>query len=160
KIRFASQHVSYPPGVGYAVRETVISMSGGYDTCWDANRIFKIQNVDSRNPVNGKPVAYKFHVPPFQNMLADTNSFHPKRAEFADHSIYVTSYRDGELYAAGKYTNQSRGGAGVRTMASRKDNVENEDIVVWVQFGLNHLPRAEDFPVMPCETIRVALKPV
>ena len=33
-------------------------------------------------------------------------------------------------------------------------------MVVWVQFGMNHTPRIEDFPVMPCEIIKVSLKPV
>jgi len=32
--------------------------------------------------------------------------------------------------------------------------------VVWVQFGINHVPRVEDFPVMPCEILKVSLKPV
>jgi primary-amine oxidase len=32
--------------------------------------------------------------------------------------------------------------------------------VVWVQFGLQHVPRAEDFPVMPAEIVKVAFKPV
>ena len=48
----------------------------------------------------------------------------------------------------------------MRTYASRKDNVEDTDIVVWISFGLNHIPRIEDFPVMPVETLRVSLKPV
>jgi primary-amine oxidase len=149
-----------PHGVGYVVNETPITTSGGYDLNYDVNRIFKIQNASVKNPVNGKPVAYKIHVPPFQKMLADPESFHFKRAEFADHNIYVTSHRDGELYAGGKYTNQSRGGTGVRSWADRKDNVLDEDVVVWVQFGINHVPRIEDFPVMPCEIIKVSLKPV
>jgi primary-amine oxidase len=38
--------------------------------------------------------------------------------------------------------------------------VLDDDIVVWVQFGINHVPRIEDFPVMPCEILKVALKPV
>jgi primary-amine oxidase len=29
-----------------------------------------------------------------------------------------------------------------------------------VQFGINHVPRIEDFPVMPCEILKVSLKPV
>ena len=149
-----------PHGVGYTVTETPITTSGGYDLDFDVNRTFKIQNASVKNPINGKPVAYKIHVPPFQKMLADKDSFHFKRAEFADHNIYVTSYKDGELYAGGKYTNQSRGGTGVRSWADRKDNVKDEDVVVWVQFGINHIPRIEDFPVMPCEIIKVALKPV
>lgn len=149
-----------PHGVGYTVNETPISTSGGYDLDFDANRTFKIQNAGIRNPVNGKPVAYKIMAPPFQKMLADKDSYHFKRAEFCDHNIYVTSYAEDELYAGGKYTNQSRGGTGVRSFADRKDNVLDDDIVVWVQFGINHVPRIEDFPVMPCEIIKVALKPV
>jgi primary-amine oxidase len=35
-----------------------------------------------------------------------------------------------------------------------------EDIVLWIQFGLQHTPRVEDFPVMPTEMIKVSLKPV
>ena len=93
-------------------------------------------------------------------MLADPASFHHKRAEFADHDVYVVRYRDGELYAAGQYTNQSRGGTGVRSWAKREENVVDTDIVVYVQFGLQHVPRTEDFPVMPGEVLRVALKPM
>ncbi|KAL8735616.1 MAG: hypothetical protein Q9166_000785 [cf. Caloplaca sp. 2 TL-2023] len=149
-----------PHGVGYSVVQTLVERSGGLDINVDRNRTFKIQNTSVTNPVNGKPVGYKIQAPPFQKMLADANSFHFKRAEFADHNIYVTRYRDGELYAGGKYTNQSRGGDGVRAWANRKENVKDTDLVVYVQFGLQHVTRVEDFPVMPCEIIEVAFKPV
>ncbi|KAI9801717.1 MAG: hypothetical protein M1833_002399 [Piccolia ochrophora] len=149
-----------PHGVGYFVKETVIDEAGGFDVNYEQNRVFKIQNASVRNPVNGRPVAYKIQAPPFQKILADEHSFHRRRAEFADHSIYVTSHRDGEFYAGGRYTNQSRGGSGVRSWANRKDNVRDVDMVVWVQFGMNHIPRIEDFPIMPAEILRVSLKPV
>ncbi|KAL8805601.1 MAG: hypothetical protein Q9182_001866 [Xanthomendoza sp. 2 TL-2023] len=149
-----------PHGVGYTVEQTLIGKSGGFDLDVDSNRTFKIQNTSSRNPINGKPVGYSIKAPVFQKMLADPDSFHHKRAEFADHNIYVTKYRDGELYAGGKYTNQSRGGDGVRAWAKRNENVADTDLVVFVQFGLQHITRVEDFPVMPCEIIEVAFKPV
>ena len=149
-----------PHGVGYTVEEAVVQNSAGLDTDYNTNRNYKIQNESSRNPINGKAVAYKIQVPPFQKMVSDPESFNHKRAEFADHNLYVTRYRDGELYAGGKYTNQSRGGAGVRSWANRMENVENQDIVVWVQFGLQHVTRIEDFPIMPCEIIKVHFKPV
>lgn len=149
-----------PHGVGYEVHETVVEQASGIDLNTDANRVFKIQNVNVRNPINNKPVAYKIHAPPFQKMLSHPDSFNFKRAEFADHNIYVTTHADRELYAGGWYTNQSRGGTGVRSWAARQDNVKDEDIVVWVQFGINHIPRIEDFPVMPCEILKVSLKPV
>ena len=148
-----------PHYIGYTVNETLVEESCGLDTDYDANRVFKIQNTAVKNPVNGKPVAYKIQAPAFQKILAHPSSFHHKRAEFSDHNIYVTAYRDDELYAGGKYTSQSRGGTGVRAWADRKDNVVDTDIVVYVQFGLQHITRIEDFPVMPCETLKVALKP-
>jgi len=149
-----------PHGTGYYVEETVIERSGGYDIDFDKNRVFKIQNAAVRNPINGKPVAYKIEAPGFQKILSDKDSFNYKRAEFADHNIYVVKHKDDELYAGGKYTNQSRGGTGVRAWADREDNVKDEDVVVFVQFGINHITRVEDFPVMPCEILKVHMKPV
>jgi primary-amine oxidase len=128
-----------PHGTGYFTEETLIEKSGGYDLDPDTNRTFKIQNAAVRNPVNGKPVAYKIHAPPFQKILSDNDSFNYKRAEFSDHNIYAVKYREDELYSGGKYTNQSRGGTGVRNWADRKDNVVDDDLVVFVQFGINHV---------------------
>ena len=149
-----------PHGVGYYTQETVVEKSCGLDADYDKARVFKIQNVAVKNSVNGKPVAYKIQAPPFQKLLADQESYHFKRAEFADHNIYVVRHHDGELYAAGQYTNQSRGGDGVRAWAARAEDIVDTDIVVYVQFGLQHIPRIEDFPVMPCETLKAVLKPV
>jgi primary-amine oxidase len=149
-----------PHGTGYYVQETVVSESGGYDLDISANRTFKIQNANVRNPINGKPVAYKIQAPDFQKILSDKDSFNYKRAEFSDHNIYVVKYNDGELYAGGKYTNQSRGGTGVRSWADRKENVKDTDFVLFIQAGINHVPRIEDFPVMPCEIIKIHMKPV
>ncbi|KAL9634221.1 MAG: hypothetical protein Q9164_004220, partial [Protoblastenia rupestris] len=155
-----------PHGVGYYETSTTpIPTTSGLDLNPDTNRVFKISNPTSLNPLTGTPVSYKIHPPPFQKMLASPQSYHHKRAEFADHNLYLTKYRDGELYAGGKYTNQSRGGAGVRAWANRKENVlgpagkEGADIVVWVQFGLQHVVRPEDWPVMPVEVLRVVFKP-
>jgi primary-amine oxidase len=148
-----------PHGVGYTTRRTEIKTSGGYDLNVGANRTFKIVNPSVRNSVNGAAVGYKLMVPPMQPILADADSFHSRRAEFADHSIYVTRYADGELYAGGLYTNQSRGGTGVRSWANRKDSLAGGDPVIWVQFGINHIPRVEDFPVMPVEMLRVMMRP-
>ena len=147
-------------GNGYATSTTVVEKSQGLQLDASANRVFKIQNATHRNPINNLPVAYKIQAPDFQKILSHPNSLNYKRAEFSSHNIFVTQHRDRELYSGGWYTNQSRGDAGVRTWATRADNVKDDDIVVWVQFGLNHVPRIEDFPVMPAEKISVHFKPV
>ena len=149
-----------PYGHGYSVTETPVKTSAGLDLDYTKNRSFKITNPHSLNPINGKPVAYKIQAPDFQKIVALPESFHHKRAEFSDHNIYLTRYRDDELFAGGKYTNQSRGGLGVRGWAERNDNIEDDDVVVWVQFGLQHVVRVEDFPVMPCEILKVRFVPV
>lgn len=149
-----------PHGVGYTVQRTAVTHSGGYDLDVSRNRTFKIVNTAIKNPVNGAKVGYKIHAPPMQPILADAESYHARRAEFADHSVYVTKYAENELFAGGYYTNQSRGGTGVRSWADRKDGLEGGDPVVWVQFGINHVPRIEDFPVMPMEMLKVMLRPV
>lgn len=149
-----------PHGVGYTVRRTPVAASGGFDLDVASNRTFKIVNHSVKNPINGASVGYKIHAPPMQPILADPESYHARRAEFADKSVYVTKYAENELFAGGYYTNQSRGGTGVRSWAARGDALEGEEPVVWVQFGLNHIPRIEDFPVMPAEILRVMLRPV
>lgn len=147
-----------PHGVGYTVRRTPITTSGGYDLDTASNRTFKMVNTSIKNPVNGAPVAYKLHIPPMQHILADHDSYHFKRAEFADHNLYVTKYAERELFAGGYYTNQSRGGTGVRAWADRQDGLDEP--IVWVSFGINHVPRIEDFPVMPMEMLKVTMRPV
>ncbi|RDW79092.1 Amine oxidase [Aspergillus mulundensis] len=149
-----------PHGNGYVSGTTTVPVSGGLDLNTERGRIFSIQNPSIRNPVNGLPASYKIHSPPLQKMLAAPDSIHFRRAEFADHEIYVTKYNEDELFSGGKFTNQSQGGTGIKTWVARQDRVEDEDIVVWVQFGINHVPRIEDFPVMPVEILTVSLKPV
>lgn len=147
-------------GVGYVVEKTPIKVSGGADAAPLKNRAFKIVNPNKTNAFSGKPVGYKLVPAPSQLMLAHPDSVGYARAEFGDHHIHVTKYVDGELYGGGKWTNQSYGNAeGMRTFIGRKDNVENTDIVLWHTFGLTHNPRVEDFPVMPCETHMISLKP-
>ncbi|KIW74137.1 hypothetical protein Z517_12547 [Fonsecaea pedrosoi CBS 271.37] len=149
-----------PHGNGYISKMSLVEKAGGIDLDSSKSRVFMIQNAQITNTVNKMPIAYKIVAPPMQKILAHPDSYHFKRAEFADHNIYVTKYRQDELFSGGKYTNQSRGGEGIKSWVARGDSVVDEDIVVWVQFGLNHVPRIEDFPVMPVEILKVSLKPV
>ncbi|XP_044715703.1 copper amine oxidase, enzyme domain-containing protein [Hirsutella rhossiliensis] len=66
-----------------------------------------------------------------------------KRALFAQHHIWVTNREIG----------------GVADAAARKEDILDEDIVVWSVFGLTHNPRVEDWPVMPVEMLQVDITP-
>jgi primary-amine oxidase len=117
-------------------------------------------NTNKINPISQRPVAYKFIPAPTQLILADPESIVAKRAAFAQHHVWVTKYKDEELFAAGEFTNQSQKEiGGVADAVARKENVENDDVVVWNVFGLTHNPRVEDWPVMPVEIHQLELKP-
>ena len=92
-------------------------------------------------------------------VIAHPSSWHARRSQYGTAPLWVTKYRDYELYPAGDYTNQSDGDEGLHAWANRPDSVVNDDIVVWHTFAFTHNPRPEDFPVMPAETARVVLKP-
>lgn len=72
----------------------------------------------------------------------------------------MTKYKDRQLFPAGDYTNQSLGGAGIKSWVEGREAVRDEDIVIWHTFGLTHLPRVEDFPIMPAEIVQLHLSPL
>lgn len=122
-------------------------------------RTWKIINPNSKNFVD-QPVGYK--IMPGENCLpfAYDDSSVLKRAGFLKHHLYVTKYDENEMYASGKYPNQSPGGDGLEKYVSQNRDIENEDIVVWYTMGHHHIPRTEDWPVMPTAYINFQLKPV
>jgi len=72
-----------------------------------------------------------------------------KRAGFINHQFWVTRYHDGEMYAGGVYPNQSLGGAGLTSWVANNESLSNQDVVVWYTMGITHIPRPEEWPVMP-----------
>ncbi|KAK6341352.1 hypothetical protein TWF696_008430 [Orbilia brochopaga] len=149
-----------PFGNAFVTQKTVIKSSSYADAAPEKNRVFKIVNPAKLNPYSKNPVGYKLVPHTGQLLLADPGSVSAQRARFAQHHLWVTKHRDGDLWCGGKYTNQSfREDGGLQDMVERSENVENEDILVWHTFGMTHIPRVEDFPVMPVEVHTVSLKP-
>ncbi|CAG9951040.1 unnamed protein product [Clonostachys rosea f. rosea IK726] len=149
-----------PHGNAWRVVKTPFAKSGFADASPFTNRCFKIVNESMRNPVSGNPVGFKLVPQPCQLLLAGQNSVVRKRARFAEHHMWVTRYRDGDLWAGGRWTNQSlQETDGVADYASRDEDVRDQDIVIWHTFGMTHNPRVEDFPVMPVEVSTISLKP-
>ena len=149
-----------PAGNLYTISRTPVKTSTSLDAKPQHNRTIKITNPSKTNSISGKNAAYKFIPPPTQLLLAHPDSTQAQRALFAHHHVWVTKYRDNELYAGGRFTLQSqREVDGVADAAARNENVENEDLVVWSVFGLTHNPRVEDWPVMPYESLEVKFVP-
>ncbi|PSK34791.1 Copper amine oxidase 1 [Elsinoe australis] len=164
-VQEESHHVKMNPetnprGNYYEVRQTKFNQSNWADAAPHNNRVFKIINESTKNKISGKPMGYKLVPPATQLLLADPDSLQSQRATFAHHHLWVTKYKDDELYAGGRFTLQSRTEVGgVGDAVARKDNVEDDDVVVWSVFGLTHNPRVEDWPVMPVEIHNIHLRP-
>ena len=124
----------------------------------ESARAWRIVNPHVRNAV-GEPVGYKFL--PGDNCVpfASKNAWWRKRAGFVDHHVWVTPYRAEERHAAGDYPNQSQGGDGLPRWTAQNRAIADTDIVLWYTFGHTHLPRPEDYPVMPAAYIGFMLKP-
>jgi primary-amine oxidase len=120
-------------------------------------RTWKVMNPNVRNRF-GDPVAYK--LVPFAGplLLAAEESDLARRAEFARTHLWVTRYAPRELHAAGDYPNQNPG-AGIGEWVKQERDLVDTDVVLWHTFGTSHLPRPEDWPIMPCEYVGFSLKP-
>src|SRR5690242_15937397 len=107
----------------------------------------------------GQPVGYKLI--PHGNLLpfAGDDSSVIKRAAFMTRHLWVTPFAPDERFPTGEYPNQHPGGAGLPEWTKADRSIENTDIVLWYTLGNHHIPRPEDWPVMPAERISFALKP-
>ncbi|KAH8157247.1 hypothetical protein CIB48_g11006 [Xylaria polymorpha] len=148
-----------PYGCAFKVNTTPIEKPGGYELDITTNRTFKIINEARTNVISGKPHGYKLHPVPSQMLMMGPNTFNFRRGIFTSKPIWVTKYNDDELWASGEFTNQSREDTGLGIWANREENVKNEDVVLWHSFGVTHVTRPEDFPVMPVEKLIMSLKP-
>ena len=50
--------------------------------------------------------------------------------------------------------------AGLPAWTAQNRSIENTDVVLWYVFGLHHVTRPEEWPVMPVDSVSFWLKPV
>ena len=122
-------------------------------------RKWKIINSETRNVV-GVPTAYA--LVPGDNAVAyqGPQTVLRRRAGFVDAHLWVTPYQPAEMFAAGDYVYGSRGGDGLPRWTSANRNIANSDVVLWYTLGVTHIPRAEDWPIMPAHRTGFKLVPL
>ena len=121
-------------------------------------RYWKITNPNVKNSVGQAP-GYKLAIQATPLMLAQEGCSMRARGEFATKHLWVTKYDAAERYASGNFPNQHAGGDGLPKFIAGNRAIENTDIVVWHTFGVTHVCKPEDFPVMPVEYAGFMLKP-
>jgi len=124
----------------------------------ESARGWVVINPGRRNAV-GEPVGYRLI--PGENTLPFSvpDSSTRQRAAFVDYHLWVTRYAEDERYPAGDYPYQHRGGDGLPSWVQNDREIEDTDLVVWYTMNHHHVPRPEDWPVMPVARIGFHLKP-
>jgi primary-amine oxidase len=92
-------------------------------------------------------------------MFAAPDSSIRARAGFIEHHLWVTPFDPTERYAAGEYPIGHPGGDGLPAWTAADRSIEQTDVVLWYTFGAHHVPRPEDWPVMPVVKIGFMLRP-
>ena len=120
--------------------------------------LWRVINPNVKGPL-GYPVG--FEIAPGHNAvsLMVDDDWPQRRAGFIRHNLWVTPYREDERYPAGDYPTQSHGGDGLPAWTKDNRSIENTDIVVWYTLGFHHVPRPEDWPIMPAAWHEFELRP-
>ena len=120
--------------------------------------LWRVVNPNVMSPL-GYPVGYE--IAPGHNAvsLMSDEDYPQRRAGFVHHQLWVTPYRQDERYAAGDYPTQSHGGDGLPAWTKTNRSIDNTDIVVWYTLGFHHVPRPEDWPIMPAAWHEFELRP-
>jgi primary-amine oxidase len=83
-----------------------------------------------------------------------------RRAGFIEHPVWFTRFKADEMNAAGPYPNQSAPGQGLLQWASDHESLDRTDSVLWYTFAVTHIPRPEEWPIMPAHVAGFKLVPV
>ena len=149
--RLVATEFEGPRKSGWIVRSEVAATESEAQLDYKAATpsVWRVINPDAHGPSGNEPgyvlrpgnsVAYS---------LLSKDDMAQRRGGFTDHQLWVTPHEPDEFYAAGLYPNQSDGTGGLPAWASADRSIENTDIVVWYTAGFHHVPRTEDFPIMP-----------
>ena len=151
-----------PHGQAFSVRETPLASELAAQRLIDplVGPALARRRTPARRNRMGEPVAYELVPGENVGLMADEDSEFARRARFMTRHLWATPYRRDERYPAGEYPNQHAGGDGLPRWTAADRSLEDTDIVLWYVFGSHHVPRLEDWPVMPVVTCGFQLRPV
>jgi primary-amine oxidase len=149
-----------PYGLGLSTQNTIIESESqsARDYNWESQRTWKVLNPNKRNRL-GSNTAYKLVPGAAIPSLLDSSSPVYARAPVIGHTVWVTAYDDAERWPAGDYPTQSSEDAGITRWITDDAPLVETDVVLWYVFGIHHITRTEDWPIMPVDIISFWLKP-
>ena len=78
---------------------------------------------------------------------------------FMDHHLWATPFSPDEMYPAGLHTGADVWGDGLPRWTEQDRDIRGRDLVLWHTTAITHLPRPEDWPIMPARRLGFKLTP-
>ena len=150
-----------PHGNGHTTKETVLETESqaARDIRPELARYWKVVNHGKQNRMGG-PTGYRLVPGSNVKPMHQPGSPFMKRAGFVEHDLWVTPFRDNENFPCGNYVSQNAGGDGLPAWTQADRSIKDQDVVLWYTAGVMHVPRLEDYPIMPVEYVGFKLQPV
>ena len=147
-------------GEWFGMRSTVLKTETGARRDIDQTAARRWLLTGSR--MNGLGQSTGYALLPGENAppMHAPNSAPRRRAAFLDHQLWVTIEDPHQMYASGEWVNLLRERDGVSTWSAADRSIVDKDVVLWYTFSVVHLPRPEDWPVMPAYTAGFRIVPI
>ena len=91
---------------------------------------------------------------PASRRMMDPDSPVMQRAQAIGHTLWVTPFHEDERWPCGEFVVQGASAtAGYRNGRRQNRPIEDTDVVLWYVFGIHHITRPEEWPVMSVDTV-------
>ncbi len=149
-----------PYGLSLVARNQALrtEQEGKQDVSFATQRAWKVVNTNVVNGLGTHP-SYKLVPTGAIPAMFDPSSPVVQRANVITHTLWVTPNRPDERWPAGEFVNQSVADTGLGEWTKADRSIDNTDVVLWYVFGIHHITRPEDWPVMPVDVVSFWLKP-
>lgn len=149
-----------PYGLALVTKATPITSEAesARDFDWSTQRSWKVVNPNKTN-AHGTNVAYKLAPGACFPAMMDPATPQFLRAPVIGHTLWVTANSPDERWPAGNYPVQSETDAGMSEWIKDNAPLENTDVVLWYVFGIHHITRMEEWPIMAVDAVSFWLKP-
>ena len=124
----------------------------------EKSRCWKVTSSTQKNR-HGNYVSYKILPGATVHSLPHPESLVSKRAAFSTYHLWATPYTPNEFYAAGEHPVMGEGNDGLAKYTRNDRSIVDCDLVTWNTIGVTHVPRPEDWPIMPVATCKLSLVP-
>jgi primary-amine oxidase len=150
-----------PHGLALVQRDTPLrtEREGIQDYDWSTQRAWKVVNPGKTNGL-GTPTGYKLVPGGAFPPLMHPDSPVLRRARAIEHTLWVTPYHPDERWPCGEFVVQSAEDRGLPVWTAQDRPIEDSDVVLWYVFGIHHITRPEEWPVMSVDKVSFWLKPV